>query len=130
MDSQHDKGREKRQHTRFPFKQGVKFQVGDYSCLEGSLSKDVSSGGICLTVSQFVPIHSTVLLHLQQHLQAKVITLKGMVTWVRIISDSERYQVGVYFQELNESGKKEISKIIEALVKRSSVVERRVKKDG
>lgn len=110
-----NQGRDKRQHPRFPFKQAVKFQIGEYNCLDGSLSKDLSRGGVCLTVSQFVPVNGSVILYLQRNNQSKMTIIKGKVAWVKMLPDSEQYQIGVEFQGLDESVQKEVNSIIVAL---------------
>ena len=115
MDNQSDKGREQRQHPRFPFKQAVRFQIGEYNCPNGSLSRDLSRGGISLTVSQFVPVKGTVVLYLQRHQGSKVIVVKGTVSWIKMLPDSERYQVGIHFEGLDESVQREVNSIIVAL---------------
>ena len=110
-----DKNRDQRKHPRYPFKQAVKFQIGEYSCPDGSLSKDLSRGGICLTVSQFVPVKGIVVLYLQRYHESKVIVVKGTVSWVKMLPDSERYQIGVQFEDLDESVKREVNNIIVTL---------------
>ena len=115
MDSLHDKGREKRQFPRFPFKQAVKFRIGEYSCPDGSLSRDLSRGGICLTVNEFVAVKSLVVIYLQLNKESRLIQIQGIVSWVQIIPDSERYQVGIHFAPLEESIKNEVNRIIVAL---------------
>ncbi len=115
MDNPSDKSHNKRQHPRYPFKQAVKFQIGEYNCPDGSLSKDLSRGGICLTVSQFVPVKGSVVLYLQRHQAAKVIVVKGTVSWVKMLPDSERYQVGIHFEGLDEAVQREVNSIIVAL---------------
>lgn len=116
MDNPNDKSREKRQHPRYPFKQAVKFQIGEYSCPDGSLSRDLSRGGICLTVNQFVPVKGSVILYLQEHRQAKIIVVKGTVSWVKMLPDSDRYQVGIQFEHMDESVQREVNSLIVALV--------------
>lgn len=113
--SMQNQSRDKRQHPRIPFKQAVKFQIGEYSCLDGSLSKDLSRGGVCLTVNQFVPVNSSVILYLQQNQQAKLVIVKGKVAWVKMLPDSDQCQIGVQFQGLDESVRMEVNNIIVAL---------------
>lgn len=110
-----DKNRDKRQHPRYPFKKAVKYQIGEYSCPDGSLSRDLSRGGICLTVSQFVPVNGSVVLYLQRNQESKVIVVKGTVSWIKMLPDSERYQIGVHFEGLDESVQREVNNIIVSL---------------
>ena len=115
MDNLHEKGREKRQFPRFPFKQAVKFQIGEYSCPDGSLSKDLSRGGVCLIVNEFVAIKTNVVVYLQLNKESTLIQIQGVVAWVQIIPDSERYLIGVQFAPLEEFVKNEVNRIIVAL---------------
>ena len=115
MDSQNDKSLNKRQYPRYPFKQAVKFQIGEFSCPDGCLSRDLSRSGICLTVSQFIPVKGSVILYLQQDQESKVIVVKGTISWIKTLLDSERYQVGIHFEGLDESVQREVNKIVVAL---------------
>ncbi len=115
MDYSYDKHHDKRQYPRHPFKQAVKYQIGEYSCPDGSLSKDLSQGGICLTVSQFVPVKGCVVLYLQRSQESKVIVVKGTVNWIKMLPESDRYQIGVHFEGLDESVQREVNNIIVAL---------------
>ncbi|MBL8013774.1 MAG: PilZ domain-containing protein [Candidatus Omnitrophica bacterium] len=103
---------ENRQHPRFLFKQAVKYQIGEYSSTDGSLSKDLSRGGMCLTVSQFVGVKDPVLIYLQQHGEANIIALKGVVAWIKMLADSELYQIGIKFDGSEEVIRREVNYII------------------
>jgi c-di-GMP-binding flagellar brake protein YcgR len=111
MDSQ-DKGNDKRRFPRLPFKEAVKFQFGEYNCPDGSLSRDLSRGGICLTVNEFIPVKAQVVVYLQQQGESRLVELKGTVAWVKIIPESDRYQIGVEFGDLDESVRREINRIV------------------
>jgi c-di-GMP-binding flagellar brake protein YcgR len=115
MDSHQDKGRDKRRFPRLPFKEAVKFQIGEFTSPDGSLSKDLSRGGISLTVNEFIPVKGQVIVYLQQHKEAQVVELKGIVAWVKILPESERYQIGVEFCDLDESTRREVNRIVVAL---------------
>ena len=110
-----NQGRDKRQYPRIPFKEAVKFQIGEYSCLDGSLAKDLSRGGVCLTVNQFVPVNRPVILYLQQYQQSRLIVVKGKVVWVKMLPDSDQCQIGVQFEGLDKSVEMEVNRIIVAL---------------
>jgi c-di-GMP-binding flagellar brake protein YcgR len=115
MDGSQDKDRDKRRFPRLPFKEAVKFQVGEYTCPDGSLSRDLSRGGICLTVNEFIPVKGQVIVYLQRSGESRLVELKGIVAWVKIIPESERYQIGVEFAELDTSVRREINRIIVSL---------------
>ena len=111
-----DKARDKRQFPRFPFKQAVKFQTGEYHSPDGSLSRDLSRGGVCLTVNEFVPVKSTVAIHLQLNQESKIVEIKGTVAWVRILPESERYEIGIQFEPLRGPLQSEVNQILISLM--------------
>jgi c-di-GMP-binding flagellar brake protein YcgR len=115
MDGHHEQSREKRRAPRFPFKAAVKFQIGEYTCPDGSLSRDLSKGGICLTVNEFIPVKKQVVVYLQGANQSRLIELKGVVAWVKEIPESERYLIGVQFCDIDESARKEVNRILVAI---------------
>jgi c-di-GMP-binding flagellar brake protein YcgR len=115
MDSPQDKGRDKRRFPRLPFKEAVKFQIGEYTCPDGSLSKDISRGGISLTVNEFIPVKGQVVVYLQRNGESRLVELKGVVAWIKIIPESERYQIGVEFCDLDESVRREVNRIVVSL---------------
>jgi Tfp pilus assembly protein PilZ len=111
MDS-HQKDRDKRRFPRLPFKEAVKFQTGEFNSPDGSLSRDLSHGGICLTINEFIPVKGEVILYIQREDEERVVELKGTVAWIKVIPDSERYQVGIEFHDLDESSRREVNRII------------------
>lgn len=68
-----------------------------------------------MTVNQFVPVNGSVVLYLQRNEQTKLTIVKGKVVWVKMLPDSELYQIGVEFQGLDEAVQKEVNSIIVAL---------------
>ena len=111
-----DRARDKRQFPRFPFKQAVKFQTGEYFSPGGSLSRDLSRGGVCLAVNEFVPVKSVVTLHLQLNQESKMIRIKGAVMWVRVLPESERYEIGIQFEPLTDPLQSEVNQILISLM--------------
>lgn len=106
---------ENRQNPRFLFKHAVNYQIGEFSSVDGSLSKDLSCGGICLTVSQFVGVKEPVLIYLQRHDEANIIPLKGTVAWIKMLADSEQYQIGIKFDSSDDAIKREVNRVVEEL---------------
>ncbi len=68
-----------------------------------------------MTVNQFVPVNGSVILYLQQDQESKLVVIKGKVTWVKMLPDSDQCQIGVQFQGLDESVQMEVNNIIVAL---------------
>ena len=115
MEGHPEQSREKRRSPRFPFKAPVKFQIGEYTSPDGSLSKDLSRGGICLTVNEFIPVKKQVVIYLQGTNNSRLIELKGVVAWIKDLPESERFLIGVQFCDIDESARKEVNRIIVAI---------------
>ena len=115
MDSHQDQDRDKRQFPRLLYKEAVKLQIGEYSCPDGSLSRDLSRGGICLTINEFIPVKARVLVYVQLNRESRVVMLQGFVAWVKIIPESDRYQIGVQFSGLDQSSQREVNRIVVSL---------------
>ena len=89
---------ERRIFPRVNFKEPVEFELKDGSALIGSLSSDLSEGGIRLRLFKFVPLNSDITLFVKLSWQ-KTIECQGRVVWVEEIPFSENYQAGVQFKE-------------------------------
>ncbi len=63
----------------------------------GSLARNISLGGIKLTVHEFVPLGTV--LEMQIHLDhpARDVVVKGKVVWIKELSSGESFEVGVEF---------------------------------
>ena len=90
----------KRQFVRFPFANAVGLQRGEWPA-EGSLSDNISLGGIKLNISAFIPLNTILSLNVQLPLQQHTASVKGKVVWVKEIPFGERFEIGVEF--LSES---------------------------
>ncbi len=86
----------RRLFTRFPFSEPVGYQASE-STSNGSLSKDLSAGGVRIVVNEFIPLHTElqVKLHLQNPL--RLVDVKGHVVWVRELPMGEQFEVGIEF---------------------------------
>ena len=60
-------------------------------------------------------VKSPVVIYLQLNNESRLVQIQGTVSWVQIMGDSERYQVGIQFDPLDESIKNEVNRIIVAL---------------
>jgi len=92
-----------RQYPRFPFKESVGYQVGE-APLSGSLSGNISEGGLRLSVREFIPLNTIVRLQIHVSGPARVLPAQGRVVWVREVPRSERYDVGIEFVVDQDTG--------------------------
>ncbi|MBM3252824.1 MAG: PilZ domain-containing protein [Candidatus Omnitrophica bacterium] len=72
------------------------------SCEKGSLSKDISMGGVRL-LNDFVAESTKILVEIYLRDDDIPIIAKGVVVWAQKIPFSDRYYVGVRFTEISEA---------------------------
>ena len=110
---------EKRKFLRIPLNVKVKYDVlkGLPQRTGETRSKNVSTGGICLTVPEKIDIGT--LLRLKLSLQGKddFITVKGKVVWVEEFSinhtsDHKAYDCGIEFVDVDPQFQKDISRYL------------------
>ena len=89
---------DKRKYRRFRVKEPVQFQVKDQQELCGSLSNDISKGGIQLTLFKFVPVNASLSLQVQLFPQHNI-ECQGRVVWVERKQYSDIYNVGIEFTQ-------------------------------
>ena len=103
---------EKRQFSRFPFRQPVLINRGEWLAQEGSLSGDVSEGGIRLNVNEFIPVGKAITLDIHLPDETKMTPLNGRVAWISVLPYSERYQIGIQFDPQHNPSKLEILRTV------------------
>ena len=93
--------REKRRYSRLSYKEAVQYSLGETGKCGGSVAQDISETGLRLQLEYFVPINARITLEIPLgHTKvAKVMTIQGRVAWVQRIRHSDRYQVGLEFNQ-------------------------------
>ena len=89
---------EKRQFERFKFKEPVRVQFKDPAKYQGSLSRNMSQGGVQLTVDEFIGLNEELSLNIQSEKEIAQQRL-GRVVWVEQIPHMDRYRVGIQFSD-------------------------------
>lgn len=87
---------EKRRFARVTFKQPVQFQLKDPVQLGGSLSFDLSEGGVRIRLNDFIPLAAELPLQIQLTIE-QAVDCVGRVVWVRKVPFSDSYHVGLEF---------------------------------
>lgn len=87
---------EKRRFPRVTFKQPVQFQLKDPLQTGGSLSFDLSEGGIRIRLNDFIPLMAEVSLQIQLSIE-QIVDCAGRVVWVRKVPFSDSYHAGLEF---------------------------------
>lgn len=63
--------------------------------LTGTLTVDISGGGLCIVSEEFIPVSSRVVVHMAGSSGDAPIERLCQVAWVRLLPHSERYEVGL-----------------------------------
>ena len=88
---------ERRSFKRIKLSEPVHFQLKDSHEYGGCLTADISAGGVRINFNDFVPVNTEFVLQLQLASQ-KMIDCVGRVVWVEQMPYSDRYQVGLKFE--------------------------------
>ena len=88
---------EKRKAFRTRINNSVELQVVGLDELRGSLSQDISSTGLRIIVSRFIPVNSELKLNVELAPNDYADCL-GRVMWIRHIPHSDNYELGIKFE--------------------------------
>ena len=89
---------ENRKYKRVTFREPIRYSDSPFNVGAGSLSCDLSEGGLRCYSEEFIPLNSEMTMELKLENSQKV-QLKGQVVWVQRVPHAERYQVGIKFNE-------------------------------
>ncbi len=93
---------EKRRYQRVRFCAPVRFSVKVEPLYGGSLSCDLSEGGLRMHFADFIPKGTEIGLEVPLN-TSSVLECRGKVAWVEKAAQMDRYQVGVEFIETSSS---------------------------
>ena len=107
---------EKRRYKRVPLRQPVQLQFTDLGPEEGSLSCDLSEGGVCVDLFDFVPLNTELTLRVRLAGE-KIVEYVGRVAWIRKFPFADRYQAGLEFSgdKTFLAAKRQLHEFIEVL---------------
>ena len=97
------KDEEKRKFRRVDFREPINYQFSAGKDFGGCLSCDLSKGGIRVSFNGFIPLGTEVTINIKLPQAPGFINIRGKVAWVRQLPFSDRYQVGLKFEESNVS---------------------------
>ena len=89
---------EKRRSRRIELRQPIQFQSQNAALAGGSLSCDLSEGGVRVDMYDFVPLGTELTLNIRLAVE-KIVEYVGRVVWVRKYPFADRYQVGLEFSD-------------------------------
>ena len=88
--------KEKRRLKRVEFREPLRYSKGALIPLSGSLAYDLSEGGLRFQTEDFIPLNESLAIMMELSPE-KVLSLHGRVVWVQMVPHSDRYHVGLKF---------------------------------
>jgi len=104
--------KDKRQYIRIPESSELSYRLIPKSKINGSISKDISAGGVRFSAREFIPISSTLRIRLSIKNIPYTIDASVCVKWTRRISGSDRYEIGAEFIEIPREGLLQLERYI------------------
>ena len=104
-----DKNKEKRSFKRKSVSASVSYQLKSSSEFGSTLTCDISEDGLRLNFNRFIPNNTDFVLQMNLPAAPKVINAVGRVVWAQRIAHSDRYQLGLKFQEIQDKQRTDIS---------------------
>lgn len=98
LDAAEANAAEKRRSQRISVRQPVQFQSKDSATTSGSLSCDLSEGGVRIDTFRFLGVGTELALQIRLA-PDQLVERAGQVVWVRQIPFAERYEAGVKFSK-------------------------------
>jgi c-di-GMP-binding flagellar brake protein YcgR len=78
----------------------------------GTLTKDVSEGGVRFIANEFLSVFTRLLLEVSVPSFSRPIKAISKVAWIQKIPRSNQYNVGVQFMDMTEEDKKQLTSFI------------------
>ena len=105
-----ERRRQPRVNARLPLQyKDIQRPIEIYS---GTLSRDVSQGGIRFISNEFLSIFTRLLLEVSVPSLSRPIKAISKVAWIQKIPRSSQYNVGVQFLDMTEEDKKQLASFI------------------
>ncbi len=78
----------------------------------GSLTKNLSEGGVCFETSQFISLACRLVLEINLPSRPKPIKAISKVAWIRRIPSSDQYELGNQFLDMSKEDKAVVTNFI------------------
>lgn len=104
-----EKNKEKRIFKRKSVAASVRYQLKSSREFGSTLSCDISEDGLRLNFDRFIPNNTDFLLQMNLPSATKVINAVAKVVWAQRVPHSDRYQLGLKFQEIQDKQRMDIS---------------------
>lgn len=108
-------GAERRIDKRVEFREPIQYRSHDSEKVQGSLGYDLSQSGVRFQTEDFLPLHKSLSLHMDLG-AGQSLDMNGQVVWVQMVPHSERYHVGINFEDSDvaQNSKKIIQKFVDS----------------
>jgi c-di-GMP-binding flagellar brake protein YcgR len=104
--------KEKRAFTRLKVYHLAKYRLisggKEMPALVMASLKDISAGGACLRVEEYLPKDTLIELKINLPMLDNPVSCRAQVMWIRSIASRELYELGVQFQDMDPATRKAI----------------------
>lgn len=90
---------QQRRYPRMNLRDAVSYQLDELEPFQGSYGRDVSMGGACIELDRFVKVGTQMTVRMQMPNTQQVVEAKARVSWVSVVPESDRYRVGIVFEQ-------------------------------
>ena len=78
----------------------------------GSLTKDISEGGVCFTSNDFLSVFTRLILEVSVPSFSRPIKAISKVAWIRKLDRGSQFKIGLQFMDMTEEDKKHLLSFI------------------
>ncbi|MGA1843655.1 MAG: PilZ domain-containing protein [bacterium] len=103
---------DKRQYLRIPESSELSYRLIPQTKTTGSISKDISTGGVRFSTREFIPIGSTLRIRLSIKSIPYILDASVSVKWAKRISGSDRYEIGAEFIDIPRESLQQLGRYI------------------
>ncbi|MGA1795599.1 MAG: PilZ domain-containing protein [bacterium] len=103
---------DKRQYLRIPESSELSYRLIPQTKTIGSISKDISTGGVRFSTREFIPIGSTLRIRLSIKTIPYIFDASLRVKWAKKMPGSDRYEIGAEFIDIPREGLLQLERYI------------------
>ena len=107
---------ERRQYIRIPESAEISYRRLPGTKASGYLTLDISRGGICFLVHEFLPVNS--ILKVKLRLKKDYFTFEALVRvkWIKEDTIASRFEIGVEFTDISPAASRHLISYIRAVI--------------
>jgi len=112
--------KEKRSFPRLSLKTQLRYRIRGLTLFNNAISDNLSLGGMSFINDGFIPPQTAVSLEIK--VLSRVLNPIGKITWSQPLAHSDRYRIGVQFQELHPLERNFLSEYLDMQIKEQEFV--------